>query len=64
METWLEFTPAKSMLSEDNVLLCSLPRALVSTNILIVTDTTQDASRVHVIDLCVSWDGDTGLEFG
>lgn len=63
MEIWLEFTP-KNTFSEDNALLGSLLRALMSTKILIVTDNTQDASRVPVFALRGSWDGDAGLEFG
>jgi hypothetical protein len=64
MNTWLLLTREKNTFSPDDVESDSLPRAEISTSILSVTDATQDASKLHVVDLRVYSVGDTGLEIG
>ena len=61
---WVELAPEKSKISGAEVGPGPLPIAEVSASILIVTDAVQDASRVHMLDLFVNLDGDTGLELG
>jgi hypothetical protein len=61
---WVELAPENSTILGAEVGPDSLPKEEVSASILIVTDAVQDASRVHMLDLSMNFDGDTDLEFG
>jgi hypothetical protein len=49
---------------DDDLESNSLPRADVSARILIVTDITQDANTLQVLEGDFDFVGDTGTEFG